>query len=73
MRLTSSSNEGRIFLVRKPSENRSRTFVRPFMKEIFSSRVFAVKLERSKKFKVEMGNEEKKAWEGNVSGVGLEP
>jgi hypothetical protein len=42
------------------------------MKEIFSSRVFAVKLDRSRKFKVEMGSEEKKGWDGRVSGVGRE-
>ena len=42
------------------------------MKEIFSSRVFAVKLERSRKFKVEMGSEEKKGCDGRVSGVGRE-
>ena len=42
------------------------------MKEIFSSRVFAVKLERSRKFKVEMGSEEKKGCDGRVTGVGRE-
>lgn len=57
---TSSSNEGRIFLVRNPSENLSKTLVNPFMKEIFSSRVFEVKLERSKKLSVDMGRDEKK-------------
>jgi hypothetical protein len=30
------------------------------MNEIFSSRVLAVKVDRSKKFKVDIGNEEKK-------------
>jgi hypothetical protein len=40
------------------------------MKDIFSSLVFAVKLDLSKKLRVEMGNDEKKGWEGRVVGVG---
>lgn len=72
-RLTSSSSDGKIFLVLKPSENRSSTLVNPFMKDIFSSLVFAVKFDRSRKFKVDIGRDEKKAWEGSVSGVGREP
>jgi len=72
LNLTSSTRDGKIFRVRSPSENLSRTPVSPFMKEIFSSRVFAVKLERSRKFKVEMGSEEKKECDGRVSGVGRE-
>lgn len=72
MNLTSSTRDGKIFLVRSPSENLSRTPVSPFINEIFSSRVFAVKLERSRKFKVEMGREEKKECDGRVSGVGRE-
>ena len=70
--LTSSTSDGKIFRVRSPSENLSSTPVSPFMNEIFSSRVFAVKLERSRKFKVEMGREEKKGCDGRVSGVGRE-
>lgn len=57
---TSSNNDGKIFLVLNPSEKRPRTPVNPFMNEIFSSRVLDVKFERSKKLRVEMGNEEKK-------------
>jgi hypothetical protein len=40
------------------------------MKDIFSSLVLAVKFDRSRKFKVEMGNEEKNGCEGSVVGVG---
>jgi hypothetical protein len=40
------------------------------MNEIFSSLVLAVKLERSRKLRVEIGRDEKKGWEGNVDGVG---
>lgn len=72
LKLTSSTRDGKIFRVRSPSENLFRTPVNPFMKEIFSSRVFAVKLERSRKFKVEMGSEEKKGCDGRVSSVGRE-
>lgn len=68
---TSSSKDGKIFRVRRPSEKRSRTFVRPRMNEIFSSRVFAVKFERSRKLRVDIGSEEKNGWEGSVDGVGL--
>lgn len=42
------------------------------MNEIFSSRVLAVKLDRSKKLSVEMGSDEKKACVGSVAGVGLD-
>lgn len=70
MVLTSSRSEGRIFLVCRPSENRFRTPVKPFMNEIFSSLVFAVKLERSRKLSVDIGREEKKGCEGSVDGVG---
>lgn len=59
-RSTSSSSEGKILRVRKPSENLSKTPVNPFIKETFSSRVFAVKFERSRKLRVEIGSEEKK-------------
>jgi hypothetical protein len=59
MARTSSSKDGKIFRVRRPSEKRSRTLVSPRMNEIFSSRVFAVKFERSRKFRVEIGSEEK--------------
>lgn len=41
------------------------------MKEIFSSRVLAVKLDRSKKFRVEIGRDEKKGSPGKLDGVGL--
>ena len=70
---TSSNSEGKIFLVLNPSENLPKTPAKPFINEIFSSRVLAVKFERSKKFKVEMGKEEKKACVGRASGFGREP
>lgn len=70
VRRTSSRSEGRIFRVLSPSENRPRTPARPFMNEIFSSLVLAVKLLLSKKLSVEMGSEEKKDCEGSVDGVG---
>ena len=41
------------------------------MNEIFSSRVLEAKLDRSKKFKVEMDKEEKNGFVGRVCGVGL--
>lgn len=68
---TSSSSDGNIFRILKPSVNLSKTPVRPFINDIFSSRVFAVKFDRSKKFSVEIGSEEKKGWDGRVDGVGL--
>lgn len=40
------------------------------MKETFSSRDFEAKVDRSKKFRVEIGNDEKNAWVGIVVGVG---
>jgi len=40
------------------------------MNEIFSSRVFVVKLERSRKLRVDIGSDEKKEREGRVDGVG---
>jgi hypothetical protein len=57
--ITSSSSDGNIFRILKPSENLPRTLVNPFMNDIFSSRVFAVKFDRSRKFSVEIGSEEK--------------
>lgn len=57
--LTSSTRDGKIFRVRSPSENLSKTPANPFMNEIFSSLVFEVKFERSKKFSVDIGREEK--------------
>lgn len=68
---TSSNKEGKIFLLLSPSENLPRTLVRPFMNEIFSSRVFAVKFERSKKFSVDIGSDEKNESEGKDEGDGL--
>jgi hypothetical protein len=65
---TSSRREGRILRIRKPSEKRSSTFVSPFIKEIFSSLDFVAKFERSRKFSVDIGNDEKNACEGKVSG-----
>lgn len=59
-RCTSSTSEGKIFRVRNPSENRSRTLVRPFMKVIFSSRDFDAKFDRSRKLSVDMDRDEKK-------------
>lgn len=56
---TSSTRDGSIFRILKPSEKRSNTLVRPFMKDIFSSRDFDAKFDRSKKFKVEIDSEEK--------------
>lgn len=41
------------------------------MNEIFSSLVFDVKFDRSKKLSVDIGKEEKKECEGSVVGVGL--
>ena len=52
--------------------NLSKTPVRPFMKDIFSSLVLAAKLVRSRKLSVDIGNEEKKGWDGSVDGVGRE-
>ena len=40
------------------------------MNDIFSSLDFAAKLDRSKKLSVEIGNEEKNAWDGRELGVG---
>lgn len=40
------------------------------MKEIFSSRVLEVKLDLSRKLRVEMGSEEKNRWDSSVVGVG---
>ena len=56
--------------MRNPIENRSNTPIKPFIKDIFSSLVFAVKLDLSKKLRVETGNDEKKGSEGSVVGVG---
>jgi hypothetical protein len=41
------------------------------MNEIFSSRVLAVKFDRSKKLRVDIGSDEKKGSAGRVEGVGL--
>ena len=68
--LTSSSSDGRILRIRRPSENRPSTPVSPFMNEIFSSRVFAAKFERSRKLSVDMGSEEKNGCEGSEEGDG---
>jgi len=57
--------------MRSPSEKRSNTLVSPFINDIFSSRDLAAKFERSKKFRVEIGREEKKACVGRVVGLGL--
>lgn len=69
--MTSSRSEGKIFRVRRPSENLSKTPVSPFMNETFSSLVFAVKLERSKKLRVDIGKEEKKGCDGRDVVEGL--
>lgn len=69
--ITSSTRDGKIFRVLKPSENLSKTPVRPFMNDIFSSLVFDVKLERSRKLRVEIGSDEKNGCDGSVEGVGL--
>jgi hypothetical protein len=66
---TSSNNDGRILRTRNPSENLLSTLVRPFMKEIFSSLDLAAKFDLSKKFKVDMGSDEKNEWVGRVVGV----
>lgn len=68
---TSSSNDGRIFRIRRPSEKRPRTLVNPFMKDIFSSLDLAAKLDRSKKLRVDIGKDEKKGYDGSEAGVGL--
>jgi len=41
------------------------------MKDIFSSLDFAAKLDRSKKLRVEIGNDEKKGCDGSEAGVSL--
>lgn len=41
------------------------------MKDIFSSLDLAAKLDRSKKLRVEIGKDEKKACDGSEAGVGL--
>jgi hypothetical protein len=69
--MTSSSSVGNIFRVRRLSENLSKTLISPFMNDIFSSLVFEVKFDRSKKLRVEIGREEKNGWDGRVAGVGL--
>ena len=66
----SSTREGRIFRVLSPSEKRSRTPVRPFMNEIFSSLDLDANVERSKKLSVEIDRDEKKGWADMVDGVG---
>jgi hypothetical protein len=58
--LTSSSKEGNSFLSFKFSEKRPRTLVSPFMNAIFSSCGLAAKVDRSRKLRVEIGNDEKK-------------
>ena len=68
--LTSSRSVGRILRVRRPSENLSNTLLRPFIKDIFSSRDLVLKLDRSRKFSVDIGSDEKNGWEGSVVGVG---
>jgi hypothetical protein len=40
------------------------------MNDIFSSLDFAAKLDRSRKLSVEIGNDEKNAWDGRELGVG---
>lgn len=69
---TSSSKLGRIFRARKPSENRPKTLVRPFMKAIFSSRGLEAKFDRSRKLRVEIEIELKNGLVESVDGVGLE-
>ena len=69
---TSSSKLGRIFRARKPSENRSNTLVRPFMKAIFSSRGLEAKVDRSRKLRVEIESELKNGLVERVDGLGLE-
>lgn len=69
---TSSSKLGRIFRARKPSENRSNTLARPFMKAIFSSRGLEAKVDRSRKLRVEIESELKNGFVESVDGVGLE-
>lgn len=61
---TSSRRDGKIFLTLRPSENLSKTLVKPFMNEIFSSRLFAAKFDRSRKLRVDIGSDEKKECEG---------
>lgn len=62
--------DGKILRVFKPSENLSSTAVRPFMNDIFSSRVLDAKVDRSRKLSVEIEREEKKAWDGRADGPG---
>lgn len=70
-RITSSSRDGNIFRTLKPSENLLKTPIKPFINDIFSSRVFVAKLERSRKFNVDIGSEEKNGREVRADGVGL--
>ena len=67
--LTSSRRDGKTFLTLSPSENLSRTLVKPFMNEIFSSRLFAAKLDLSRKLRVDIGSDEKNECEGSEDEV----
>lgn len=67
---TSSSRDGKIFRVFNPSENRSRTPLRPFIKAIFSSRGFDANVERSRKLSVEIANDENTEADDRVAGEG---
>lgn len=68
--VTSSTSDGNILRVRRPSENFGRTPDRPFIKAIFSSRDLDAKVDRSKKLRVEIGKEEKNGYVGSAVGPG---
>jgi hypothetical protein len=59
IRLTSSSRLGKIFLLFSLSEKPGNTRNSPFRKDAFSSLGLLAKFEESKKFRVEIANEEK--------------
>lgn len=61
---TSSSSPGNTFLLRSFSENPGNTLNRPFKKVAFSSRDLLENEAGSRKFSVEIANEEKYGWDG---------
>lgn len=67
---TSSRRDGNIFRLLRLGEKRSKTFVKPFMNEIFSSLDFVENVARSKKLSVDIGREEKNECVGIEVGEG---
>lgn len=68
--ITSSSKDGRILRLLKLGENLSKTLVRPFINEIFSSLDLVENVARSRKLSVDIGKEEKNECVGIVDGKG---